>query len=249
VVPPRSLDDGDRERLVEAARLTAIGRLVGSVAHRLSTPLAAISLRAESLGRAVEGLGESDLLAKVRRHSSAIQDEAFRCKELLSTLQLFARPPRSAADRVDLNSLCQEAVRLVHHEAMGRQVKVESRLAESLEPIPGDETHLGQVVVALLLNAVEASPDGSVVTVETIAEEGAVTVAITDQGQGVPASVEGRLFEPFVSSRPPPAGAGLGLMASRAIAAAHDGAISWRHGADAGTRFALTIPRRPGSGP
>jgi signal transduction histidine kinase len=191
VVRSGPFDDGDRERLVEAARLAGIGRLVPSVAHQLSTPLAAISLRAESLG----------------------------------------------------------AIRLVHHEAMRRQVKVKDRLAESLVPVSGEETHLGQVVVALLLNAVAASPDGGVVTVETIAEGEAVTVAVTDQGPGVPASVEERLFEPFVSSRPPPGGVGLGLMACQAIAGAHGGAISRGPAAGGGTRFALTLPRRPGSGP
>jgi signal transduction histidine kinase len=234
---------------VEAARLVGIGRLVPSVAHQLSTPLASISLRAESLGRAVEGLDESDASAKVRRHSNAIREEAFRCKELLSTLQIFARPPGPGEEPVDLNTLCLGAIRLVHHEAMRRQVKVESRPAEALVPVSGEETRLGQVVVALLLNAVAASPDGGLVTVETIAGEGAVTVAVTDHGQGVPASVEERLFEPFVSSHPPPRGVGLGLMACQAIASAHGGEISRGPAAGGGTRFALTLPRRPGSGP
>lgn len=225
-----------------------VGRVVPSVAHQLGTPLAAIALRAESLEHTVEGLGESDVSPKARRHLKAILEEAFRCKELLRTLQLFAQTPGPGDERIDLGDLCRGAVRLVQHEAMRRQIKVVSRLDDSRASIRGEVVRIGQAVLALLLNGVAASPKGGVVTVETLAEGVKVTVAVTDQGRGVDAPVEEQLFEPFVSTRPPHSGVGLGLMACKAVAAAHGGAVSWESLPGGGTRFALTLPREPGSG-
>lgn len=241
-MPPRPFDDGDRERLVEAARLAGVGRFVSSVAHQLSTPLAAIALRAESLERTVEKLGDSEASARVRRHLKGIHEEAFRCKELLTTLQLFSRPPAAPDDLVDLNALCRHVCILVHHEGLRRQVAVSTHLAESPVRVTGDERRLAQAVLALVHNALNASPEGGVVRLETLARDGRATVMVTDRGEGVPASVAERLFEPLVSSHSPGSALGLGLMACQAIATAHRGTLRWEALADGGTRFALTLP-------
>lgn len=243
--PPFPVGDGERERLVEAARLAGIGRIVPSVAHQLSTPLAAIALRAESLDRAVEALDESEVSEKLHRHLKAIHEEAFRCKEILSTLQIFTRPPDGVENQVDLTAVCREVRLLVHHEAMRRQVQVEMRLAEPSAIVRGDESRLRQLVLALVANALLASPEQGVVVLETSVEGRWTTLTVSDQGPGVPESVANRIFEPFVSTRPPSSGAGLGLTACQAIAAAHDGTLSWVPTEKGGVRFTLTLESGP----
>ena len=245
--PPGGQDEA-RQRLVEAARLTAVARVVPTVAHQLSTPLAAIALRAESLERTVQDLGEHQAAAKLRRHLQSIQEETFRCKELLGTLQDFARTPGPRAP-VDLNVLVNGAVRLVRHEAMRRQAEIELRLPDLLPTVPGDEVRLGQAVLCLVHNAVLASPSGGRVTVETAAEKDAVSLAVADEGEGIPADVQPRLFEPFVSSRPVEAGVGIGLMACRLVATAHGGTVGWETTPGRGSRFTLVLPRTAPSSP
>jgi len=245
--PPFPGSEEARQRLVEAARLTGVARVVPTVAHQLSTPLAAIALRAESLERTVGELGEGAVVDKLRRHLSAIQEETFRCKELLATLQGFARSPAPSVP-VDLNTLARGAVLLVRHEALRRQAGIELRLDEPLPPVPGDEVRLGQSVLCLVHNAVLASPPGGKIIVATAIEGHLVKLSVTDEGEGVPESVQPRLFEPFVSSRPAEAGVGLSLMACRMIAVAHGGSAEWGKAVGRGSCFSLSVPRSGADG-
>jgi two-component system NtrC family sensor kinase len=236
--PPNPADAGMRERLVEAARLAAVGRLLPSLVHQLSTPLASIALRAESLGKAPEAAalpGE-----RAERYLRAIIADTERCKELLAVMRDFARPAADGRGPVDLNAVCRGAARLVLHEAMRRQIEVRADLADGLPPLVGQEARLGGAVLWLLLNAIDASPTGARVTIETSAEAGEVLVAVSDEGEGVAEGHRARLFEPFFSTRP--RGLGVSLMACRVVAEAHGGTVEVETRAGPGARFTLKLP-------
>jgi two-component system NtrC family sensor kinase len=230
-------------RLVELTRLAGAGRLVPSVTHQLSTPLASIALRAESLERAVADIPDAALLQKLKSHLQAIRDDTFRCKELLGTLQDFARRPVAAPTSVDLNAVVRGAARLLRHEALRRQVEIVTRLPDALPTIRGDEVRLAQAVLALLQNAILASPGGGRVTLETTADAQRITVSVADEGEGIPPEARDRLFDPFFSTRPTEAGSGIGLLACRQIAAAHGGEVTWESTPGRGSRFAVALPR------
>jgi signal transduction histidine kinase len=221
--PLSARDAGVRERLVEAARLAAVGRLLPSLAHQLSTPLASIALRAESLGRDPEAAAPSP--ARAERYLQAIVDDTGRCKELLGLMRDFARPPGDEREPVDLNVLCRGAARLVLHEAMRRQVEVRG------------------AVLSLILNAIDASPAGGRVTVGTSARPGETTVMVTDEGEGITEDNRRRLFEPFFSTRP--RGLGVSLLACRAVAEAHGGTVDVESQPGQGSRFTLRFPEEP----
>jgi two-component system NtrC family sensor kinase len=238
-----SVGPGTLARLVEVARLAGVARLVPSVTHQLSTPLASIALRAESLERAVADLPDSALSQKVKTHLQAIRDDTFRCKELLGTLQDFARPPVATVAAADLNAVGRGAVLLVHHEALRRQIQIDARLQDGLPTVRGDEGRLAQAVLALLQNAVLASPSGGRILLETSADAELVTVSVADEGDGIPDEIRRRLVEPFVSTRPAEAGGGLGLMACHQIAAAHGGTLKWESVPGRGSRFSIVLPR------
>jgi signal transduction histidine kinase len=237
--PSSPLGTKTRERLVEASRLATVGRLVPSLVHQLSTPFAAIALRAESLVRTWPEPGEPPP-EKARRYLDAIVSEAETCRELLSLVRDFARPAAATRDAVDPNGVCRGAARIVFHEAMRRQVEVRLDLADGLPAVQGEEGRLRQAVLALVLNAVDASPAGGHVDVATRAEAGAVLVAVSDQGPGVAAGDEPRLGEAFFSTRP--GGLGLGLLACRTIAEAHGGSLDWESPPGRGSRFRLKLP-------
>jgi two-component system NtrC family sensor kinase len=244
-----ALDREEQERLLEAARLATVGRLMRPVAHELSTPLAAIALRAESLERAADEAAAGPALApdKHRRYLKAMTEESQRCRDLLSTVREFAGAAESGMTSVDLVSLCRGAARLVSHEAMRRQIEIRID-GQAITLVRGQSHSLAQAVLALLLNAVDASPQGGKVAVEVRAGVGEVSVAVEDQGGGIPEEIRERLFQPFVSTRGPAQGLGLGLMACRAIAEMHGGSIDWRPNPPRGTRFVLRLPSgRPSS--
>lgn len=236
-----------RERLLEAARLANVGRLVPSLAHELSTPLAAIALRAESLAGAINDPQRKAPADRLARYLQAIGEETERCKVLLATLREFARRPETTHGLVELAPLCRAAVRLVHHEAMRRQLKLRVELQEPLPAIRGDSVRIGQALLSLLLNAIDASPAGAAVVLAAAADSSGVLLSVADEGQGLSEAARGRLYEPLASTHPPDCAPGLGLMACRAIAEAHGGSISFAAGGNPGCRVELRLASRQGA--
>jgi signal transduction histidine kinase len=241
-----ALDHETKERLIEAARLAAVGRLMRPVAHELSTPLAAIALRAESLERSADDAeaGSTQAREKQRRYLKALTEESQRCRDLLSTVREFAGGAESATTTVDLVALCRGAVRLVSHEAMRRQIQIGID-GQAMSLVRGQHHRLAQAVLALVLNAVDASPQGGKVAVEVRAGVDEVSVVVEDEGEGIPEAIRERLFQPFVSTRGASQGLGLGLMACQTIAEMHGGSIDWRPRPTRGTRFVFRLPSGP----
>lgn len=224
------------DRLVELARLADVGRLAASVAHEIGTPLASISLRAESLARSAQDprLQAVESFKNFPRYLKSIEEEVLRCKEILGRLMEFARPPSAETRPVDLNALAERAGQLLRHEMMRRRVSLDSRLEPDLPHPEGREGSLAQAVLALLLNAVGASAEGGAVTLETARQgQEAVSVRVTDQGAGMPDE-----------------GQGLGLAICRLVALAHGGDVGVESEPGAGNRLALRLPiRRPAAPP
>lgn len=240
---PSALDPELRARLVEAARLSTLGRLVPSVVHQISTPLAAIALRAESLASAANGEG-GIAPGKLQRYLRAMGDETQRCQEMLAALREFAgRIAPAGTESVSLDALCRSAAQLVRDEAMRKQIEVVFDLEAALPEVRGQRSRLGQALLALLLNAVDASPPGGRVLVQARTEgERNVALTVTDEGEGLTDEVVRTLFEPFSSCRPPEEGIGLGLVASRIVAEAHGGSVEWDSTPGRGSRFVLRVP-------
>jgi len=250
-VPDAPWFPGDEEsaRLLEAARLASVGRLVPAVAHQLATPLASIALRAESLEGDLQGSGGAIPRDKLERYLRAISAETVRCKELLAALRIFARAPDPAFGEVDVNALCRGAAAIALHEGMRRQIEVQLDLDEALPAIHGSEGRLGQAVLSLLMNGLDASPAAGRVVIETrVDRPGQVAVTVTDEGPGVSDDVRSRLFEGVFSTQPPGRGLGLGLFACRLIAEQHKGSIECATGPGRGGRFVLRIPVGPRAG-
>jgi C4-dicarboxylate-specific signal transduction histidine kinase len=241
-----SVDD-ERARLVEAARLASVGRVVPSVAHQLSTPIAAISLRAESLEHTLEEGGDGLPREKLQRYLKAIGEETQRCKAILQALREFARRPEPEMRPTALEPVCRQAALLVAHEAMRRQVELQLDLAEAVPLVRAQAGRIGQVLLSLLLNAIAASPQRGRVTIAAAAERDEVLLSVTDDGEGPSEAARARLYEPLASTHAPNEAAGLGLMACRAIVEAHGGALVWQMLGARGCRFTLRL-RVAGSG-
>lgn len=234
-----------QERLLQAARLADVGQLAAGVAHEINTPLAAMALRAEGLLRSAcdEALQAQPAFRNFPRYLQAIDEEIFRCKKIISGLLEFSRARLPEVRDTDLNALCESASDLLRHQMRLKQVRLEVAVAPGLPEIRADEGQLRQVLVALLMNALDACAPGGRVTLETGAEDGTVRFTVSDDGVGIPREHLDKIFSPFFTTKPVGQGTGLGLAICHGLVAAHGGRIEVESEPGQGTRVSVRLPR------
>jgi two-component system NtrC family sensor kinase len=236
-----------QERLLQTSRLTDIGQLAAGVAHEINTPLASIALRAESLLRAAQDprLQEIDSFRNFIRYLKTIDEEIFRCKKIISALLEFSRRRPPEVRETDLNALAERAADLVGHQLKLKQIALALRLEPQLPHIRADDDQLRQALIALLMNAGDATPAGGRIEVETRKSgDHEVTFSVTDNGVGIPRENLDRIFSPFFTTKPVGQGTGLGLALCHGIVTAHGGAILVESDPGKGSRFSLVLPIR-----
>jgi two-component system, NtrC family, sensor kinase len=234
-----------QERLLQASRLADIGQLAAGVAHEINTPLASIALRAESLLRSASDprLQEIDSFKNFPRYLKTIDEEIFRCKKIISALLDFSRVRKPEVRETDLNSLAERAADLVGHQMKLKQISLTLALDPELPRIQADDGQLRQAIIALLMNALDATSGGGNVEVTT-RQEGPEMVSLTvaDDGPGIPPEHLGKIFSPFFSTKPVGQGTGLGLAICHGIITSHGGEIRVESEVGRGSRFALVLP-------
>ncbi|HUG54659.1 MAG TPA: ATP-binding protein [Vicinamibacteria bacterium] len=233
-----------QERLLRAARLTDIGQLAGGVAHEINTPLASIALRAESLLKAAQDprLLEIEAFKNFPRYLKTIDEEIFRCKRIIGSLLEFSRARKPEVRDSDLNALAERAADLVGHQMKLKQVTLSVHLDAGLPRVPVDESQIRQALIALLMNALDATPAGGHVSIETRREGEGVVLTVVDTGVGIPAESKDKIFSPFFTTKPLGQGTGLGLAICHGIVASHGGEIRVESEVDKGTRLSLVLP-------
>jgi len=234
-----------QERLQQASRLADIGQLAAGVAHEINTPLASIALRAESLLKVAGDarLQAIDAFKNFPRYLKTIDEEIFRCKKIISALLDFSRVRRPETRVTDLNALAEKATDLVGHQMKLKQVTLSLKLEAGLPHIRADDGQLRQALIALLMNALDATPPGGHVEVETHGD-GADTVVLTvaDDGSGISPENLDKIFNPFFTTKPVGQGTGLGLAICHGIVASHGGKIRVDSEIGRGTRLSLVLP-------
>lgn len=222
------------ERLIQVERLATLGQAAAEVAHRIKAPLTTIAVNAEVL--AARGAD-----AAARASLAEIGEEVARIKSILKNLLDLGRIEEMDSEPLDLRAPLEEALRGVKAAAEERGVRLESAGLAAPLPARGDAPLLREAALALLQNAVEASPKGGVVRVSAETRGRAHRVAVTDEGPGVRAADLERIFQPFYTTKPE--GSGLGLSAALRIAQKHGGTVEAESpGPGRGARFTLTLP-------
>ncbi len=234
--------------LAHAGRVTMLGELTASIAHEVNQPLAAITTNGEAglrwLGRAVPDVDEARTLMQ------RIIADARRAAEIISRIRAMSlrRAPEPAP--LALNALVQEAVQFLQHELQAQHAQLRLRLVPVLPVVQGDRVQLQQVIVNLVVNALQAmahagSPQRELQIETRLSADGEIELAVLDSGPGIPEEHQGRLFESFFSTKPN--GMGLGLPVCRSIIEAHGGRISAGNREGGGARFALVLPGPDGA--
>jgi C4-dicarboxylate-specific signal transduction histidine kinase len=228
-----------QQSLVRSEKLASVGRLAAGVAHEIGNPLAAILGLIELLRQG--GLEPAEQEEFLRR----AQSETERIHKIIRGLLDFARQgaPQPAPDaRADLAEVVEDAVALIAPQKDLSGVDIERRLAE-VPAVRGAKDELTQLVLNLLLNAADAIQNAGSIRIEVAPSEDGreVILVVADSGPGIAPEVAGKLFEPFVTTKPPGQGTGLGLAVCHTIVERVGGKITAGNAPEGGARFEVRL--------
>lgn len=224
-------------RLIRSERLATAGKMAAQVTHEIRNPLSSLGLNAELLEDEIAPGSQGD---EARALLRAMQDEIERLRGITESYLRFARLPQPHPEYGSLNLAVEVALTFMSSEIGGRGIDIEQRLDTRLGDVLFDGNQIRQALVNLLRNACEAMPEGGRLQVETTTTPGAVHIAVSDTGPGVPAEQVQSIFESFYSTKS--SGTGLGLPLVRQICLAHGGEVRYEERPDWGGTFVITLP-------
>lgn len=238
----------DLARVVQEDRLTSLGRLVASVCHEINNPITSIVAFNKLIRVMLEGV---DLPGKDREKIDRYLDlsfrEAMRCGSIVKNLLTFARPKGLEASMVDLNEIVHTVAALTRHQM--EMASVNCKI--DLPPVPfkawGDFAQIQQCLLNLILNAIDAMPDGGTIAISGKKNEASdfVWLVVSDTGHGIEPDDLQRIFEPFYSTKTNGKGVGLGLSMVHGIIREHNGAVEVDSEPGKGTTFIIKLPKKP----
>jgi two-component system sensor kinase FixL len=235
-----------RRKLAHAGRVTILGQLSASLAHEISQPLSAIQQNGETAQLLLrrESIDHAELRAVV---DDIVRDNG-RAAEVVQRLRKWLRQGQMQRETVRVETLAQDVLALVRSEAVVKHVIVECAVPRTLPAVCGDRVHLSQVLLNLVMNAMDAcAQPGETrqrvsIRASVDAAGGCCEVCVSDTGPGIPPDQLDRIFEPFFTSKRE--GMGMGLSISRAIVEAHGGRLWAENEARGGATFHFTVPLR-----
>lgn len=237
----RQLQQRERE-VLRAEQLAAVGQVAAGVAHELRNPLTSVKMLVQTglEGDKAAGLPPEDLMV--------IEHEIRRMEQCIRLFLDFARPPDSEPRRVDLNAIIGRALALMEGRARRQKVAIAAEMSSRPVSVTVDPEQVHQVLVNLLLNALDAMPRGGEVHLQMHVEPGdgledrpgRVEIRVRDTGPGIAPRIRQRLFEPFVSSKE--TGLGLGLSICKRLIEANGGTITGANDPEGGAIFTFVLP-------
>ncbi len=234
---------GQKERLMQAERVAAWRELARRLAHELKNPLFPLQLTVENLVRARQQTPEQ--FEEVFRESSrTLLAEIANLKGIIGRFSEFSKMPQPKLQRVQVNEVIRGVVQLFQAqlEAPGRaKISCELQLDPRLEPVPADAELLHRAISNLVLNAMDAMPQGGTLTLRTRDEGGGVVIEVADTGAGLTPEECERIFTPYYTSKQH--GTGLGLAIVQSVVSDHGGRIRVHSEPGRGTTFVIELPR------
>lgn len=238
------------DHVLHVEKMASIGKMAAVVAHEINNPLSGILTYAKLLRKWLDrGETEGDKHEEAMQCLELIAGESRRCGDLVKNLLTFSRTAPMNVETTDLNAVMDRSVRLVQHQLELNGVQLQLDLANDLPRVQCDPAQIEQVVLALVMNSIDAMPRGGNLWLRTRINESRdeVEIQVRDDGIGIPADILPQLFEPFLTTKESGHGVGLGLAISRGIIERHNGHIEVQSEAGKGTTFTITLPLEAGS--
>jgi signal transduction histidine kinase len=230
------------ENIKRTEQLTAMGKLASAVAHEVRNPLNAISMIAQRLAREFAPQEEEEQYQEL---TSMIKSESARLNGIIEQFLDFARPPKLNRQQVDIEQLLDETASLVEAQLSERGIEIHREYSGLGEWIV-DREQIKQVLLNILLNGIEAMPDGGVLSVKSGVDDKMLHIEISDTGEGIPEEELTRIFDLYFTTKE--TGTGLGLSIAQRIITEHGGWLDVDSKPDSGTTFRIHLPAGTATG-
>jgi PAS domain S-box-containing protein len=233
----------NEEELARVSRVTTLGVLAGAISHEVKQPIGAIVTNAQAAQRWLQA--DRPNIGEMRQALERIVKDGIRACEVITRVHALIKKAPPRRESLDINEVLQEVIALTRVEAMKEGVSVQIQLAADLPSLHGDRVQLQQVILNLIINAIEAmsgiSEGARELLVSTgTAEPGSVLVAVRDSGPGLDPGSLNRVFETFYTTKP--GGVGMGLSICRSIIQAHGGRMWAAANEPCGAAFQFILP-------
>lgn len=242
------------EHALHTEKMASVGKMAAVLAHEINNPLSGILTYSKLLRKWMERDWSPEAMKDSRsddaRHQEIrdaldlIASESRRCGDLVKNLLTFSRTTPMNLQPTNLNQVMERSLRLVRHQLDLASVHVEAQLDANLPLVPCDAAQIEQVLLALIMNAIDAMLQGGNLWLSTSFNQGPaqIRIIVRDDGNGIPSEILPRIFEPFLTTKETGRGVGLGLAISRSILERHSGTIEVQSELGRGTTFTLTLP-------
>ena len=218
-------------------RLSASGRTTAGVAHEVKNPVNAIVLHLQLLQNKLTQIDPD-----TRRHIDIIGSEIHRLDRVVQILVDFMRPRDMHMERIDLRRVLEDVVGLAVPDAEQHGVSITRDFPATALTVSVDTDFMKQAVLNVVLNGVQAMPEGGVLAVSVRTEEDTVITEVRDQGEGIPAELQEKIFELYFTTKTKTGGSGLGLAQTYQILQWHYGSVEFESTVGVGTVFRLRLP-------
>ncbi len=222
--------------MCQSERLAALGQMAAGIGHEINNPLMNIMSLAALIE---ESLGDSK--EEVKNDLQLLRKEGKRCARIIQGILNFARENEPRYEEFDLSKMIEETLELLHHRIESAGIQMEKNIETSLL-MEGDAGLLQQVLVNVLLNAVQASTPGSTIRLVAKQTGDKLMIEIIDQGIGIQQKDFSKVFDPFFTTKSEGEGTGLGLSVSYGIIRHHNGSITIENMEDRGVKVCITLP-------
>jgi two-component system, NtrC family, sensor kinase len=233
------------EHALHTEKMASIGKMAAVLAHEINNPLSGILTYAKLLRKYLDHADNGrDRRKEICDSLDLIASESRRCGDLVKNLLTFSRTTPMNLQPTNVNSVIDQALRLIQHQVELSAIHVEEHLDPDLPLIDCDGAQIEQVLLALLMNATDAMPQGGNVWITSTADADAnqLRIVVRDDGAGIPPEILPRIFEPFLTTKETGRGVGLGLAISHSILERHSGTIAVQSEVGKGTTFTVTLP-------
>lgn len=222
------------QKLNQAERLASLGEMVAAVSHQIRTPLGIISSTAELLKRKLSRTDPQEELTNV------IIQEAKRLNGIVTDFLNSARPPTPNLMPCSVDDILEKNLSFLAPETEKNGYKIHKRLATHIREIQADPGLLYQAFLNILMNALQAMPEGGTITIELADRKDTLTIVFSDEGNGIPDDILKRIWHPFFTTKD--TGSGLGLPIVRKIVEGHGGTVRIENGPGKGAQVTVTLP-------
>lgn len=238
-------------QIVAIEKMVSLGKISAMVAHELNNPMSGILSYSKYCERIVdaEGMRENSV-GELRQCLDMISREAERCGKIVNNLLIFSRKSYGEFTQGHLNQIVERSLMVIDHSLKMHEIVLEKDLGGEDDAIWCDPSGLEQMLIALIINAVEAIEKGGQIFIHTdYSREQEVKMRIRDSGKGIPPEILPHIFEPFFTNKDSKGSAGLGLSVVHGIVQSHGGKITVDSIVGGGTVFTILLPRKPSQKP